>query len=306
MLCALSTGYSMLMIARVVTALCHGAFFGIGSVVAANLVAPNRRASAVAMMFTGLTLANVLGVPLGTALGQEAGWRSTFWAVTVIGVLALIGLMRFLPFKHDEEKLDMRAELAALKGAGIWLSLSMTVLFSASVFALFTYVAPLLGEVTGVSPRGVTWTLLLIGVGLTLGNVIGGKLADRNVQRTLLGVFLVMAVVSAILSWTSVALIPTEVTLLLWAVACFAAVPALQVNVMTFGKAAPNLISTLNIGAFNVGNALGAWIGGSVIAHGMGLTSVPLAAAVLAVLTLLVTLITFRQSVNPELAPVTN
>jgi DHA1 family inner membrane transport protein len=306
MLCALSTGYSMLMIARVVTALCHGAFFGIGSVVAANLVAPNRRASAVAMMFTGLTLANVLGVPLGTALGQEAGWRSTFWAVTVIGVLALIGLMRFLPFKHDEEKLDMRAELAALKGAGIWLSLSMTVLFSASVFALFTYVAPLLGEVTGVSPRGVTWTLLLIGVGLTLGNVIGGKLADRNVQRTLLGVFLVMAVVSAILSWTSVELIPTEVTLLLWAVACFAAVPALQVNVMTFGKAAPNLISTLNIGAFNVGNALGAWIGGSVIAHGMGLTSVPLAAAVLAVLTLLVTLITFRQSVNPELAPVTN
>jgi DHA1 family inner membrane transport protein len=306
MLCALSTGYTMLMIARVVTALCHGAFFGIGSVVAANLVAPNRRASAVAMMFTGLTLANVLGVPLGTALGQEAGWRSTFWAVTVIGVLALIGLMRFLPFKHDEEKLDMRAELGALKGAGIWLSLSMTVLFSASVFALFTYVAPLLGEVTGVSPRGVTWTLLLIGVGLTLGNVIGGKLADRNVQRTLLGVFLVMAVISAILSWTSVALIPTEVTLLLWAVACFAAVPALQVNVMTFGKAAPNLISTLNIGAFNVGNALGAWIGGSVIAHGLGLTSVPLAAAVLAVLTLLVTLITFRQTVNPELAPAIN
>ncbi|MFS2158699.1 MFS transporter [Pseudomonas sp. Pseusp122] len=306
MLCALSTGYTMLMIARVVTALCHGAFFGIGSVVAANLVAPNRRASAVAMMFTGLTLANVLGVPLGTALGQEAGWRSTFWAVTVIGVLALIGLMRFLPFKHDEEKLDMRAELGALKGAGIWLSLSMTVLFSASVFALFTYVAPLLGEVTDVSPRGVTWTLLLIGVGLTLGNVIGGKLADRNVQRTLLGVFLVMAVISAILSWTSVALIPTEVTLLLWAVACFAAVPALQVNVMTFGKAAPNLISTLNIGAFNVGNALGAWIGGSVIAHGLGLTSVPLAAAVLAVLTLLVTLITFRQTVNPELAPAIN
>lgn len=306
MLCALSTGYTMLMIARVVTALCHGAFFGIGSVVAANLVAPNRRASAVAMMFTGLTLANVLGVPLGTALGQYAGWRSTFWAVTVIGVLALIGLMRYLPFKHDEEKLDLRAELAALKGAGIWLSLSMTVLFSASVFALFTYVAPLLGEVTGVSPRGVTWTLLLIGVGLTLGNVIGGKLADRNVQRTLLGVFLVMAVVSAILSWTSVALIPTEVTLLLWAIAGFAAVPALQVNVMTFGKAAPNLISTLNIGAFNVGNAFGAWIGGSVIAHGLGLTSVPLAAAVLAVLALLVTLITFRQSVNPDLAPVTN
>jgi len=115
LLCALASDYNVLMFARVVTALCHGAFFGIGSVVAANLVPANKRASAVALMFTGLTLANVLGVPLGTALGQEAGWRSTFWAVTVIGVIALIGLIRFLPAKRDEEKLDMRAELAALK-----------------------------------------------------------------------------------------------------------------------------------------------------------------------------------------------
>jgi len=306
LLCALASDYNVLMFARVVTALCHGAFFGIGSVVAANLVPANRRASAVAMMFTGLTLANVLGVPLGTALGQYAGWRSTFFAVTVIGVISLIGLIRFLPAKHDEEKLDMRAELAALKGAGIWLSLSMTVLFSASVFALFTYIAPLLGEVTGVTPRGVTWTLLLIGLGLTLGNVIGGKLADRNMSLTLIGVFIVMAVVSTILTWTSASLIPTEITLFLWATAGFAAVPALQVNVMTFGKAAPNLISTLNIGAFNVGNALGAWVGGSVIAHGFGLTSVPLAAAALAVLALLATLITFRQTVNGDLATVTN
>ena len=202
LLCALASDYNVLMFARIVTALCHGAFFGIGSVVAANLVAPNRRASAVAMMFTGLTLANVLGVPLGTALGQYAGWRSTFFAVTVIGVISLIGLIRFLPAKHDEEKLDMRAELAALNGAGVWLSLSMTVMFSASVFALFTYMAPLLGEVTGVTPRGVTWTLLLIGLGLTLGNIIGGKLADRNMSRTLIGVFITMAVVSTILTWT--------------------------------------------------------------------------------------------------------
>jgi DHA1 family inner membrane transport protein len=152
----------------------------------------------------------------------------------------------------------------------------------------------------------VTWTLLLIGLGLTLGNVIGGKLADRNMSLTLIGVFIVMAVVSTVLTWTSSALIPAEITLFLWATASFAAVPALQVNVMTFGKAAPNLISTLNIGAFNVGNALGAWVGGSVIAHGFGLTRVPVAAAALAVLALLVTLITFRQSVNPDLAPATN
>ena len=306
LLCALASDYDVLMFARVVTALCHGAFFGIGSVVAAGLVPANRRASAVALMFTGLTLANVLGVPLGTALGQYAGWRSTFWAVTVIGVIALIGLIRFLPTNREEEKLDMRAELAALKGAGIWLSLTMTALFSASMFALFTYVAPLLGDVTGVSPQGVTWTLLLIGLGLTVGNVIGGKMADRKVSSTLIAVFISMAVISTALSWTSVALIPTEITLFLWAVAAFAAVPALQINVVTFGKAAPNLVSTLNIGAFNVGNALGAWIGGSVIAHGLGLTRVPLAAAALAVLALLITLITFRQTGNPDLAPATH
>ncbi|QOI06518.1 MFS transporter [Pseudomonas savastanoi] len=306
LLCALASDYNVLMFARVVTALCHGAFFGIGSVVAAGLVPANRRASAVALMFTGLTLANVLGVPLGTALGQYAGWRSTFWAVTVIGVIALIGLIRFLPTNRNEEKLDMRAELAALKGAGIWLSLTMTALFSASMFTLFTYIAPLLGEVTGVSPKGVTWTLLLIGLGLTAGNVIGGKMADRRVSSTLIAVFVSMAVISTALSWTSAALIPTEITLFLWAVAAFAAVPALQINVVTFGKAAPNLVSTLNIGAFNVGNALGAWVGGSVIAHGLGLTSVPLAAAMLVVLALLITLITFRQTGNPDLAPATH
>ncbi|MDU8419441.1 MFS transporter [Pseudomonas syringae] len=306
LLCALASDYNVLMFARVVTALCHGAFFGIGSVVAAGLVPANRRASAVALMFTGLTLANVLGVPLGTALGQYAGWRSTFWAVTVIGVIALIGLIRFLPTNRNEEKLDMRAELGALRGAGIWLSLAMTALFSASMFTLFTYIAPLLGEVTGVSPNGVTWTLLLIGLGLTAGNVIGGKMADRRLASTLIGVFVSMAVISTVLSWTSTALIPAEITLFLWAVAAFAAVPALQINVVTFGKAAPNLVSTLNIGAFNVGNALGAWVGGSVIAHGLGLTSVPLAAAILAVLALLITLITFRQTGNPELAPATH
>lgn len=307
LLCALASDYNVLMFARVVTALCHGAFFGIGSVVAANLVPANRRASAVALMFTGLTLANVLGVPLGTALGQVAGWRSTFWAVTLIGVVALFGLIRFLPNKHDEEKLDMRSEMAALKGAGIWLSLSMTVLFSASMFALFTYVAPLLGDVTGVSPRGVTWTLLLIGLGLTVGNVLGGKLADRRLGATLVGVFAAMALISTALSWTSTALIPAEITLFLWATAAFAAVPALQVNVVSFGKAAPNLVSTLNIGAFNLGNALGAWVGGTVIDQGLGLTRVPLAAASLAVMALIVTLITFRQNGdNAELAPATH
>lgn len=301
--CALASDYQMLMLARVITALCHGAFFGIGSVVAASLVPANRRASAVALMFTGLTLANVLGVPLGTALGQAAGWRSTFWAVTVIGVLALIGLWRVLPAKPDEEKADLRSELRALRGAGLWLALSTTVLFSAAVFALFTYIAPLLGEVTGVSPTGVTWSLLLIGLGLTLGNVLGGRLADWRLARTLMGVFIALALMSTLFAWTSQMLIPAEITLFFWAVAGFAAVPALQVNVVAFGQGAPNLVSTLNIGAFNLGNALGAWVGGLVISHGFGLSRVPLAAAVLAVLALVATLLTFAIGQRTDLEP---
>ncbi|MGV8843299.1 MAG: MFS transporter [Pseudomonas sp.] len=300
--CALASDYQMLMLARIITALCHGAFFGIGSVVAASLVPANRRASAVALMFTGLTLANVLGVPLGTALGQAAGWRSTFWGVTLIGLLALIGLWRYLPAQRESHKVDLRVELRALGGAGLWLALSTTVLFSASVFALFTYIAPLLGEVTGVTPRGVTWTLLLIGLGLTLGNIIGGRLADRHLAKTLSGVFIALALLASLFSWTSQTPIAAQITLFFWAVAAFAAVPALQINVMAFGEGAPNLVSTLNIGAFNLGNALGAWTGGLVIGQGLGLTRVPLVAAVLAVLALLLCQLSFRRNRPLQLA----
>ena len=302
LLCAIASGYNMLMLARVVTALCHGAFFGIGAVVAASLVPENRRASAVALMFTGLTLANVLGVPLGTALGQAAGWRSTFWAVVAIGVVALIGLWRVLPADRNQPRADLRRELLALRGLGFWLALSMTVFFAASMFALFTYVAPLLQEVTGVSPRGVTGTLLLIGLGLTLGNFIGGRLADWRLATSLAGIFVALALTSAALRWTGQAFLPAEITLFLWAAAAFAAVPALQINVVTFGKDAPNLVSTLNIGAFNVGNALGAWVGGLVIDHGLGLTAVPLAASGLALLALIATLLTASQARKSGLA----
>lgn len=282
LLCALAWGYSSLMLARVVASLCHGAFFGIGAVTAANLVAPDKRASAVAMMFTGLTLANVLGVPLGTALGQEMGWRSTFWAVAVIGVFALLGLIKFLPKGSVEEPVSIRSEFAALRHIKLWIALFTTVMFSASMFALFTYIAPLLRDVTGVSPRWVTLTLFLIGIGLTIGNVVGGKLGDQHLKATLSGAFLTLGLTALLFSWTSYSFIPAEVNLFLWAVAAFSLVPALQINVVNYGKDAPNLTSTLNIGAFNVGNALGAWVGGLVLTLGYGLTMVPIAAGLLA------------------------
>ncbi|CNF12443.1 MFS transporter [Yersinia mollaretii] len=296
LMCAMAYSYDFLMLARVITALCHGAFFGIGAVVASNLVAPNRRASAVALMFTGLTLANVLGVPLGTALGQAFGWRSTFWVVSVIGLFSLAALYRKLPSSQEEAPTELRKEIAALRGGGIWLSLLMTVFFAAAMFALFTYIAPILTDVTQVSEQGVSWTLLLMGVGLTLGNIVGGRLADWRLSVSLTMTFLLIAVLSALFSWTSYSLLAAEVTLFLWSAAAFSAVPALQINVVAYGKKAPNLVSTLNIAAFNVGNALGAWVGGVVIARGLGLTAVPLAAAGLAVIGLLLCLFTFSRA----------
>ena len=288
-LCALAPGYGFLMAARIITALCHGAFFGIGAVEAANLVPEHKRAQAVALMFTGLTLANVLGVPLGTALGQAAGWRTTFWAVAVIGIAAFAGLFVLLPRdKPAAHAPAMLRELFALKPPA-WLALLTTVIASASMFALFTYISPLLNDVTHISARGVTYTLFLVGLGMTFGNIIGGRLSDWRLNATLIGVFISTAVILGLLALIAANVILTEAALFLWAGVVFAGCSALQLRAVNLGRAAPNLISTLYIGAFNAGNALGAWIGGEVIATGLGLTAIPPAAAALSLTALLLT-----------------
>jgi DHA1 family inner membrane transport protein len=292
-LCAVSPDYGFLMGARIVTALCHGAFFGIGAVEAASLAAPNKRAQAVALMFTGLTLANVLGVPMGTALGQAAGWRMTFWAVAVVGVAAFVGLFILLP-RHEKaaHAPDMLRELTVLRPR-VWMGLGITVLFSASVFTLFTYIAPLLNDITHVSPRGVTYTLFLVGIGLTVGNLIGGRLADWRLNGTLIGVFIAAVVILLLVAAVSHSVILLEGALFLWGGIVFAGCSALQINAVNLGRDAPNLISTLNIGAFNAGNALGAWVGGEVISHGLGLSAIPPAAALLALAALGLTFLSF-------------
>ncbi|WP_300000365.1 MFS transporter [uncultured Cedecea sp.] len=303
-LCAIALSYEFLMLARIITALCHGAFFGIGAVVAASLVPEGRKASAVALMFTGLTLANVLGVPLGTAFGQLYGWRATFWGVAAIGILAFICLIVSLPTQKNAENTDIKAEIKALANGKLWLSLCMTVFFAAAMFALFSYIAPMLLDITGITSEGVSWTLFLIGGGLTIGNILGGRLADWRVSFSLLLSFSLIALFSLLFRWTSHDTWLAEITLFLWAVATFATVPALQINVLAHGKNAPNLVSTLNIAAFNVGNALGAWVGGVVIEGGFGLTVVPVAAAGLAIIGLIVCLITFNSTTR-QTRPVT-
>ena len=294
LLCATASGYAFLMLARVVTALCHGAFFGIGAVVASRLVAPERQASAVALMFTGLTLANVLGVPLGTWFGQLYGGRATFWAVSGIGLLAFIALLVSLPVDKDEKPVSLMREVRALNSGKLWLSLLTTVWFSAAMFALFSYIAPILIQITGISADGVSWTLFLMGAGLTLGNTLGGRLADHKLSLSLLLSFSLLTVFSLLFRWSSGEILLAEVTLFLWSMAAFSLVPALQINVVRYGHDAPHLVSTLNISAFNLGNALGAWLGGVVIGHSAGLRGVPVAAALLALAGLLTTLMIFR------------
>ncbi len=164
-LCAIASSYSVLMIARVVTSFAHGSFFGIGAVVAASLVPAEKRASAIALMFTGLTLANVLGVPFGTFVGQEFGWRAAFWIVSAFGVLSLAGVSALVPNRHDAGPVGLGHEVRVLKDPQVWTALAMTVLGFGGVFVVFTYIAPILEQVSGFSPRGVTLILVLFGVG---------------------------------------------------------------------------------------------------------------------------------------------
>lgn len=284
-LCALAPNYATLMAARVITALCHGAFFGIGSVVAASLVAPNKRAQAIALMFTGLTLANVLGVPLGTALGQYAGWRSTFWAVSVIGVIAAIAQWVWLPKDIAMDKANLASEFKVLGKVNVLLALGMSVLASTSLFSVFTYIAPILQDITGVSPHGVTIMLLLFGVGLTAGSMLGGRLADSRLLPSLVGMALAVLVVLAAFTQTSHSVIPAAITLVLWGIFAFALCPILQLLIIDQAHEAPNLGSTLNQSAFNLGNAAGAWIGGLVVASGADLADLPWTGALVSGLT---------------------
>ena len=274
MLTALSPDYGTAMAGRIVAALSHGAFFGIGSVVAADLVAPEKKARAIAIMFTGLTAANVFGVPFGTFLGQQFGWRSTFWAISAIGVIALIGIAVLVRAPRSAGAVvSLRQELSAFRSGQVWLSLLVTILAYGGMFGAFTYIAYTLTSVTGFATAAVPWLLVLFGLGLVAGNAIGGRLADRSVDRTLLGFIAALAVVLvafALLAWSQPA---TMVILVLMGGFGFGTVPALQSRIMHYAGGAPTLASGANIGAFNVGNALGAWAGGVGISAGLGYTS---------------------------------
>src|SRR6267142_1582140 len=250
LLCAIAPSYGLLMGARIVTALCHGAFFGVGAVVASRVVPAEKRAQALALMFTGLTLANVLGVPFGTALGQALGWRATFWAVVAIGLVVAVALNAWLPRGMAPSGTGLMQQARTLGRAPVLLAMLISVLASASLFSLFTYIAPVLETVTRETPRQVTWILVVFGAGLTLGNLAGGRLADWRLMPSVIGIFL-------------------------WGAVAFALVSPLQTRVVNEASGAPDLASTLNQGAFNLGNAAGAFAGELALTHGLAYGSLP-------------------------------
>ncbi|UVF20138.1 MFS transporter [Microvirga terrae] len=282
--CAVAPDYATLMAARVLTAFAHGTFFGVGSVVATSLVPVDKKASAIAVMFTGLTVANILGVPFGTWLGQAYGWRATFWAVTLVGVAALAVIALFVPKDRQDtaEGGSLADELTVLARRPVLLGLLTTVLGYAGVFAVFTYIAPILTQITGFSEEVVSPILLVFGGGLVLGNLLGGRLADRRLMATLLGSLGLLAVVLAAMTLGVHDKVLAVAFVGLLGAAAFATVPPLQMWVLEKADGAgQSLASSLNIAAFNLGNALGAWLGGFVIDHGLGLGSIPWVAALL-------------------------
>jgi DHA1 family inner membrane transport protein len=293
--CALAPNYGLLMAARILTALAHGTYFGVGSVFAASMVGKDKQASAIAIMFTGLTLANILGVPAGTWLGQHFGWRMTFWAVTLIGLAALAVLILLVPTDRSRtEQSGWRADLKAVSHATVLLGFLTTVLGFAGVFTLFTYIAPLLTQVSGFTDAAVSPILLIFGGGLVAGNLLGGKLADLRLKTTLIGsmgaLALVLAVMSAAFGNQTAAVVLTG----LLGVAGFATVPPLQSWVLSRAVGAgESLASSLNIAAFNLGNALGAWAGGIAISQGLGLENLPLVAAGFPLLAIVIALASF-------------
>jgi len=285
--CTVAPDFRILMIARVMTALVHGAFFGVASIVAAELAPPGKAVRAVALLFTGMTVANVVGVPVGTWIRQAAGWRVTFALVATLAAAALAAMATWMPRRLGGGSYGIRRELAALREPQIWLAMLVSTLSSAALFSVLTFLTPLLEHEAGLTPHGAGLALFLFGAGLSVGGLVGGRLADCNgllAIRALLAADAIALVGFGLLVRTGpLALVAAFV----WGIAAFALVPPLQHRVVLEAKEAPHLASTLNQSAFNLGDALGAALGAAVLANFPGYASLPWIGAVVVCLALL-------------------
>ncbi|MBO1334503.1 MFS transporter [Streptomyces sp. VRA16 Mangrove soil] len=280
LLSALAPGYGVMLAGRIVAALCHGSFFGIGSLVARSLVPPERKSRAVAVMFAGLTVANVLGVPFGALVGERWGWRSAFWAVTAIGVLALAGIVALVPARagsapdgaHAAAPTGLREQFRAFRSGQVWLTLVATALSYGGMFGAFSYIAYTFTEVGGFSAGDVSWLLMVYGVGLVVGNVVGGRAADRDRDRALLYALAGLTVTLTAFGLLAGSAVASVVLVFLLGVTGFASVPGMITRV-TDAAGGAALAASANVSASNVGNALGAWLGGLAIGAGLGYAS---------------------------------
>ncbi|QCX76199.1 Inner membrane transport protein YdhP [Streptomyces sp. YIM 121038] len=303
-LSAAASDYHLLLAARFLSGLPHGAFFGVGAVVATGLVAPERKARSVSLMFLGLTVANVVGVPIATLMGQQLGWRATFLAVSAIGLAAIAALALLVPADHGHgESVGLRGELRALGSLPVWLALGTTVAGFGALFAAYSYVTPMLTDSAGFAEASVTLLLALFGVGATAGNLLGGRLADHALRGTLFGGLASLALVLLLFPLLMKAEWSAAVGVTLLGMAAFTTGSPLQLMVMEKAAAAPSLASSANQAAFNLANAGGAWIGGLALAAGFGVTSPALAGAALAVLGLGVAAIAYAEDLRRTPAP---
>ncbi|MFG1942490.1 MFS transporter [Nonomuraea sp. NPDC048826] len=284
-LSAWAPDYGVMFAGRIVAALAHGGYFGIGAVLASSLVPPAKRASAVAALFAGLTVANVLGVPAGAFVGQQTGWRTVFWIIGLIGVLALAGVAALVPRTEPEpDQLPIGRQFRALARPQVLASLLTTALVFGGMFGEFTYIQPLLREVTGYAPSAVPWLLVLFGVGLFAGNLVGGRAADWNADDAVLFLSILLPVVILALGAVASLPVPTAVALALLGLVGFATVPGLQARVLRHATGAATLASATNIAAFNLGNTAGVSLAGAAIASGHGLRSPAVTGAALTTL----------------------
>lgn len=282
LLSAFAPSYTTLLLSRLITSLNHGAFFGIGAVVAASVVPKEKQASAIAAMFMGLTVANIGGVPAATWIGQQVGWRVAFAGTAVLGLVTIAALWLALPKGDAGTPPNLRRELKVLTRPDVLLAMGTTVMGSGAMFAIYTYVAPILAEITHASPGFVAFALVLIGIGFTIGNSLGGRLADWSLDGATKLILAALAVTMAVLPLVMTTEIGAAIGLVVWGAAAFGIVPPVQMRVMQAAAQAPGLASSVNVGAFNLGNALGAALGGVVISQGFGYAAVPLVGAALA------------------------
>jgi MFS transporter, DHA1 family, inner membrane transport protein len=305
---AVTTSYTLLLISRVVAGLTQGPFYGIGAVVATKLVSDKLAGQAVGQMFAGLTLANVLGVPAGTWIGNALGWNMTFLVISALGVFVTLAIAVFVPNQgRDNSAPSIGAQLSAFRDRNLLASLAITALGWVGFMAFYGYIAPVAERVAGFSAADLTWVLVIVGIGLVIGNTLGGRTADANLRLSLILwpaamiASLIVAGFAAPFKW------PFLAAAFVFGIASFANVPPLQMRVMKYGKAAPELAATANISAFNIANALGGLIGGAVVDSSFGAGAIPFAAAIVPLVALFIILSQERGSgvgrVLPHAAP---